>query len=45
LWVSRHLDNLWRLGAQLVQPAEELSSRGAHPRERALSGVLRPHPS
>jgi len=45
LWVSRHLDNLWRLGVQLIQPAAELSSKGAHPRDRALRGVLRPHPS
>ena len=45
LWVSEYLDNLRQLGVQLIQPAAELSSEGAHPRDRALRGVLRPHPS
>jgi uncharacterized membrane protein YccC len=40
LWASQHLDNLRQLGAHLIQPAAEFSSRGAHPRHRALRGVL-----
>jgi uncharacterized membrane protein YccC len=41
LWASQHLDNLRQLEARLVQPAAEFSSKGAHPRDRALRKVLR----
>ena len=40
LWAGEHLDNLWQLGADLIQAADEFSSKGAHPRHRALRGVL-----
>jgi uncharacterized membrane protein YccC len=29
LWASQHLDNLWGLGAHLIEPAGELASEGA----------------
>ena len=40
LWAGEHLDNLWQLGADLIQAADEFSSKGARPRHRALRGVL-----
>jgi uncharacterized membrane protein YccC len=45
LWASQHLDKLRQLGARLIQPAAEFSSKGAHPRHRSLRRVLRPPPS
>jgi uncharacterized membrane protein YccC len=43
LWASQHLDNLRELGARLISPAAEFSSKGVHSRHRTPRGVLRPH--
>ena len=43
LWASQHLDNLRELGARLIAPAAEFSSKGVHSRRRTPRGVLRPH--
>jgi uncharacterized membrane protein YccC len=42
LWASQHLDNLRRLGVELLQPAAEFSSKGGHQRHRTPRGVLHP---
>jgi uncharacterized membrane protein YccC len=41
LWASQHLDNLRQLGASLIQPAAEFSSKGVHSRHRGPSGAIR----
>jgi uncharacterized membrane protein YccC len=38
LWASQHLERLWRLGAELIEPAAELS--GAAPPAAPRSGAL-----